>query len=158
MSWPAWANRVPREKIEAASEKYQLDPVLVASVVMTESGGNAKAARYEKGYHWVTDTAFWAKKCHITEATELMLQSCSWGLMQVMGATARDVGYTGFIPDLCIPELGLDVGCHYLHRLMVRHGSINDAVAAYNAGSVRISNGKYDNQEYVDRVAGWMRK
>ncbi|HXA47122.1 MAG TPA: lytic transglycosylase domain-containing protein, partial [Burkholderiaceae bacterium] len=53
------------------------------------------------------------------------------GLMQVMPTTAARYGRY----DLYSPEENLDVGAQYLHDLLVMfHGDVRLAVAAYNAG------------------------
>ena len=84
--------------------------------------------------------------------TELIAQKTSWGLMQVMGTVARELGHRGWLSELCEPERGIYYGCLHLKKLMDRHGNLSDTVAAYNAGSPRRDvNGKYVNQEYVDR-------
>jgi len=54
---------------------------------------------------------------------------------------------------LCKPVVGLEYGCQYLQWQFERYGELSDAVAAYNAGSVRLSeDGSYVNQAYVDKV------
>jgi hypothetical protein len=80
----------------------------------------------------------------------------SFGLMQVLGSTAVDLGY----PDpraLLEPAVGIDAGTQYLAKQLARYGGdVDAAVAAYNAGSVRFdTQERYINQPYVDRVRGF---
>jgi len=74
--------------------------------------------------------------------------------MQIMGATARELGFRAHFPALC-SEQGVKFGCEHLIRLRYRfypsHGW-DGVIAAYNAGSPRMSNGKWENQSYVDKV------
>jgi soluble lytic murein transglycosylase-like protein len=51
------------------------------------------------------------------------------------------------------PAVGLDLGAAYLAYQLERYGSIEAAVAAYNAGSVRYkgAEGQYVNQHYVEK-------
>jgi soluble lytic murein transglycosylase-like protein len=62
----------------------------------------------------------------------------SYGLMQILLSTARDLGFTGAPTDLFQPEKGVYYGTLYLARQLKRyHGDTTKAVAAYNAGSAR---------------------
>ena len=54
------------------------------------------------------------------------------GLMQVMPATAKEMGITGDLQD---PQVNIDAGCRYLAMMMSRYnGQLPIALAAYNAG------------------------
>lgn len=143
--------------IEAAASAHGLPPRLVAAIVRVESGGNAWATRYEPGFYerYIRDQktkAFGA----VSVPTEKNARATSWGLMQVMGETARCLGCTlPFLSALCDPATGLDWGCNLLKRLRARYLDTYGwagVVSAYNAGSVRTSGGKLSNQPYVDKV------
>ncbi|MGB3723660.1 MAG: lytic transglycosylase domain-containing protein [Pacificimonas sp.] len=81
------------------------------------------------------------------------------GLMQVMPATARDLGHRGTNADLNDPETSISLGTAYLRKL---HGLFgNDlplVIAAYNAGEGAVK--KYgrkippyrETQDYVRKV------
>jgi soluble lytic murein transglycosylase-like protein len=78
--------------------------------------------------------------------------------MQVMGATARELGFKGrFFTELCDPMEGLNYGCRYLVRLQREHFDRlgwPGVAAAYNAGTPRrLASGNFANQVYVDKVA-----
>ena len=84
-------------------------------------------------------------------------QQSSWGYMQIMGAVARECGYTGqFLTGLCEPAINIEMGCRHLQGLAKRYlatAGWPGVVAAYNAGSPRVlGNGQYENQAYVDAV------
>jgi len=140
------------DHIDIQATRRGLDPMLVAAMVEIESGGNEHAMRFEP---------VWYERLHkvdvprgVSEATERMQQATSWGLMQVLGVTARERGCDApFLSVLCTPVVGLEYGCQYLQWQFERYGELSDAVAAYNAGSVRLSeDGSYVNQAYVDKV------
>jgi Rod binding domain-containing protein len=89
--------------LASAARANGLDPALVLAVMMEESGGDA-AARSPKG---------------------------AFGLMQLMPATAREVGVT----DITDPGDNLAGGARYLARMLERFdGRLDLALAAYNAG------------------------
>jgi soluble lytic murein transglycosylase-like protein len=137
------------DQIDIIATRHGLDPLLVSAIVQVESGGNQWAMRYEPHFEWITDD----RPKGVSAATEIEQQRTSWGLMQVMGATARDLGCDApFLSVLCSPSVGLEYGCRYLARQLERYGSEVEAVAAYNAGSVRRSGDEFVNQSYVDKV------
>lgn len=131
-----------------------IPPALVLGIIETESGGNPCAARYEQNYRWTIPSARRPGNC--TQNTETVMQKTSWGLMQVMGAVAREYGYSGWLNSLTDPETNITVGVTHLEKLHKRffkkHG-MGGVIAAYNAGSPRVgTDGKFVNQKYVDLV------
>jgi soluble lytic murein transglycosylase-like protein len=124
---------------------------LVAAIAMAESSGDPWAVRYEPKFRWLTDLAQRPFAC--THFTEEHLQKCSWGLMQIMGATARQIGFRGWITELLAPETNVLFGMRYLATLRDRYECRTNVIAAYNAGSpIAGEDGRYKNQPYVDRV------
>ena len=141
------------EHIEIAAEKFGINQTIVKAIVQVESGGDIYAVRYEPDWKWFFRVSYWASKLRITDKTERLLQMCSFGPMQVIGANARENGHTGSLIELCSWEIGLLYGCKYLKKQLVRYLDYQDAIAAYNAGSVRLNlDGTYKNQDYVDKV------
>lgn len=120
--------------IEHNANRFGLDPKMVDAVCAVESSHEPWATRYEPGWRWFADVDFHAGETRITKATERVQQATSWGLMQVMGAVSRELGYRGHLPGLCTPHWGLYYGCMKLQQLYEKHGSVMDALAAYNAG------------------------
>jgi soluble lytic murein transglycosylase-like protein len=87
----------------AAAQRHGLDPNLVLAVVGVESAFQPDAVSH-KG---------------------------AQGLMQLMPATARELGVT----DALDPAQNLDGGTRYLRMLMAQYGGdLGKALAAYNAG------------------------
>ncbi len=141
------------------SARYGLPPALVAAVVRVESGGNPLAFRFEPAFlkRYVLNNPSVKAKAPCSLETERQARAMSWGLMQVMGETARGMGFDGpFLSALTDPAIGLDYGCRLLARLKARHLAVHGwpgVAAAYNAGSVRFApDGAFVNQAYVDTV------
>src|ERR1700675_1425395 len=112
-----------------------LEPALVCAVVEQESGWNPWAMRYEP--------AFFAKYVaplytnNKVGATEAYARGISWGLMQVMGQTAREKGASSlYLSTLCDPAVGLAVGCRILmQKLEAAGGDAGRALLAWNGGA-----------------------
>jgi len=94
--------------------QHGLDPALACAVIEQESGGDQWAIRYEARFYLkYVSPLFEDKKI---DATEGMARATSWGVMQVMGQTAREAGWFGALPALCDPANGIEVGCTILAR------------------------------------------
>jgi len=142
---------VTAETIDIVATKHGIDPALVAAIVEVESAGNPWAMRFEPDWPYFVETDVRG----VSRATEEMQQQTSWGLMQVMGTVARELGCDApFLSALCAPAVGLKFGCQYLRRQLDRYdGNEVAAVAAYNAGTARqTSGGDWMNQAYVNKV------
>ena len=144
-----------RAQIAFAAGEAGLDGRLVAAVVQVESGGNEYAWNPEGHYRWfwnvytktpfrvLTDVERGSKypptdfPCLAGDRDqEWWGQSASWGLMQVMGAVAREQGFLGpYLTELVHPIVNLEYGCAVLAK-RIRWAKGNEArgVAAYNAG------------------------
>jgi len=93
------------------SQKYDLDPVLVAAVIKTESNFKADAVSSKNAY----------------------------GLMQITKETAHwaagKMGLSDFTTDMLMdPETNIMIGCWYMNNLQKEFGSTELVLAAYNAG------------------------
>lgn len=125
--------------IAAAAEKHGLSPVVVRAMAIHESaGGITYATRFEPGFYrrYLADKPmnFVPHGCSVE--TERIGRATSWGLMQVMGETARCNGFRGWFAELCEPAMGLEWGCLYLHRLKDRFPNADwpTLMRAYNGG------------------------
>lgn len=115
----------------------------VAAIVWQESRGDPLAHRYEdefyKRYVEAKDRAELIG--HVphgipTLATEKRDRAYSWGLMQIMGQTARETGFTeDNLTALLDPSLNLDIGCKFLAKLHKKHKTLYGVLAAYNGSS-----------------------
>jgi soluble lytic murein transglycosylase-like protein len=112
--------------VDAAARRHGLDPALVKAVVAVESGFQPQAVS-PKG---------------------------AQGLMQLMPATARDLG----VMDPFDPAANLDGGSRYLSTLVARYdGDLSKALAAYNAGMGAVARHGgvppyAETRKYVNRV------
>lgn len=130
-----------------------VDPDLAIAVAEVESSFDEKACRFEANWKYLLKVQENAKACRITEDTERILQMISWGLMQVMGSVARELGHDGPLVELLRPEVGVRLGVLKLKSLSSRYSVLDDIIASYNAGSPRkLENGQYSNQSYVRKV------
>lgn len=126
---------------------------LAIAVCEVESAGDHLAVRFEPGWRYFYQVEAHARSAHITVETERTLQAMSWGLMQVMGSVARELGHQGSLLALCDAFTGAKYGCLKLASFLRKYSKMEDAIAAYNAGSPRrAADGTYVNQAYVDKV------
>src|SRR5215469_2025344 len=103
------------ELIKAAKDAaftQGLDSALVCAVVEQESGWEPWAIRYEPAYQ-VKYIAPQILKTNWSP-TEATARSFSWGLMQILGDSARSAGFTGHLSSLCDPIVNLRYGCIWL--------------------------------------------
>lgn len=99
--------------INEYSEKHGVDPLLIKSIVRQESGFNSNAKS----------------------------KAGAGGLMQLMPATAKEVG----VNNVFDPKQNLEGGIKYFSKLLNRFdGDIQLALAAYNAGAGNVK--KYGNK------------
>lgn len=75
----------------------------------------------------------------------------SYGLCQIKYQTAKELGFKGHISDLWLkPEINKYWALQYLKKQLKRYGTVDKAIAAYNAGSLK--NGEIRNTKYVRKV------
>ena len=139
---------MPAEELVALAKSvalhYALDPALVCAVCEQESNWEPWAIRFEPDFE-----ERYVAKLHLGP-TESIARSISWGLMQVMGETAREHGYLGKLAQLCDPETGLNVGATVLsYKLALARREVARALELYNGGG---------NPAYADQVLRRMAK
>ena len=127
---------------------HNLKPEVVMAMVLQESTANPFAVRYERRFYYKyidplqrEELKGWKPEINTIPSldTEKTLRATSFGLLQVMGSTAREIGdfKEPFLTKLLDPEIGVDVGCRVLsHYLGLENGDYRRALARYNAGSV----------------------
>ncbi len=143
---------------ELAAATHRLPAGLVKAIIQVESGGNTYAMRYEAAflYRYVPSTPQ-RFGCASLE-TERQARATSWGLMQIMGQVARELGCKEpFLSTLCDAETGLRYGCLLLARLRdlyLRGYGWDGVISAYNQGSPikNKKSGAFLNQGYVMKV------
>ena len=133
----------------AAAARAGVRAPLLVGLAWKESSFDPTAVRPEPTFPYLWDCATGKPTrdpasvrgpAGVPAATELWQQRASWGLCQVMGATARFLGFRGaFLSALCHPDIGLELGARYLASLLRRMDE-SDALSAYNAGAPTSAN------------------
>src|SRR5260370_24762967 len=131
MAFPAQLIALARKAAGAQS----LDPALVCAVVEQESAWNPWAMRYEPRFFAKYVASLYTN--NKVSASEAYSRGFSWGLMQVMGQVAREVGFDPlFLSALRDPDQGLAVGCKVLRKKFdAMAGDTTRALLAWNGGS-----------------------
>jgi len=141
---PKTYQRVRRhwQQIEAAAVRFGINPAVLAGLVATESGGNYLAYRAEPRYRWLLKAA--RRPRIITADTSIYMQRISYGLCQVMGAVAREHGFTGWLSALFMPEVGLHYGAKHLAACIRRAGGgLYGGLRRYNGHPRRPATARY---------------
>jgi len=170
-------NKDEAQAIASHASFYELPKELLMAIIKVESAINKFAYRVEPPYRYLVNVASKQPFRRLTPAenksevapkdfpyirglssrnTEWLGQQASWGPMQIMGAVAREYGFTQAFPELCSYVAGTKFPCLHLvnlkKRFLEKHGWAG-VVAAYNAGSPRyIDGGDFENQVYVDKI------
>src|SRR6266852_2898495 len=143
--------QLPRHLVElalAAARTAQLDELLVCAVVEQESSWNPWAVRFVSEF----ERRYIHPAIPFAPTTEELSLAVSWGLMQVMGKTARENGFQEkFLTSLCSPETGLAIGCRVLKRkIQIAKGDIIEALHFWNGGA-----NKYYSSQVLARRANY---
>lgn len=119
-----------RALMEKVAAEFSLDPNLVEAVAHQESAFRTDAFRFEP--------AFYERYLkHLPEYRDAIPRrvSSSYGLLQVLFATARDYGYIGEPEELFQPAVGIKWGCYILSQLIRwADRDLTKALGAYNGG------------------------
>ena len=134
-----------------AARAHDLWPELVCAVIEQESAWDRWAMRYEPAFYKryiepqlarpggqdATPRAG-SPRAALSD-TEARARAFSWGLMQVMGQTAREHGFSASsLAQLCDPVTGLDLGCRVLAaKLAAAEDNVVRALLLWNGGGNR---------------------
>ena len=132
------------EIIKKNADEHRLSPDLLAALIWQESKGNRWAARHEPGFlarylrHLSYDQLPGLKPddSYCNEATERILRATSLGLTQIMGETARELGFNRpCLLELLTDELNVEYGAKYLSRCIKNSsGNVANGLRRYNGG------------------------
>jgi soluble lytic murein transglycosylase-like protein len=139
------------------SREHNLDPKLVGAVIWQESRGRPFANRYEGGFYRkylqakkLKDLPGYVPLAHgRSELTEIKDRATSFGLMQVMGQTAREYGFKfNELTVLLDPMVNVEIGTKILaDKIRKKGGDIHKGLLAWNGGN---------NLEYPNEVMKWL--
>jgi hypothetical protein len=142
---------------------------LILAIIDTESSGNPWAWNSEPKYRWLwnvkTDAPFRQLRADEIDAEvppidfpsypgtardqEWWGQQSSFGLLQVMGAAAREQGFRGqYLTELADPVTNIEYGVKHLWNYAYQYGnrSTGQALARWNSG------GRPDDGTYAAKV------
>lgn len=167
------------ELIVSMATKFNLDSNLLIAQIFVESGNDPFAWNPEPQYRY-----FWNVKTRapfraltasevVAESApadfpalagdkdqEWWAQQASWGLLQIMGALARELGFIRpYLTELCDPVQNLEIGCMHLSNLLSwSDGNTDKALSAYNGGKKGNSTPPFRNQSYASKVKAQLTK
>lgn len=134
------------EIVNRVSISHGVRPDIVAAMIVQESSGRPLAYRFEPKFYerYIALRAREKLSGHVpssvTLISEKIARATSFGLMQIMGETARSI--LGFkndhLPALFDPEVNIELGVRYLAMLLQRHSSLPErerytkALTSYN--------------------------
>lgn len=98
--------------VEQYAAEYNVNPLLIYSIIKTESGfdPNATSNVDARGLMQITEETFAWIKLKIAQDEEIVFE------------------------DLYLPEVNVRFGAYYLSRCMERYGDVSTAAAAYHSG------------------------
>ena len=115
--------------VKTQATQLGLDPALACAVVEQESGWNRWAIRYEPAFY-----VRYEQPQNLT-ATEKTARAISWGLFQLMGQCARELGYKGDLANLCDPQVGVEWSLRHLAgKLKLANGDVAKGLLFWNGG------------------------
>lgn len=146
----------------AYEKEFDLPAGVLGAVIAQESSGNPYATRYEPDFFAkyiefrprVKLGGTWPAA--VTEDTERHGRATSWGLMQVMGQVARELGFEGnYFTELSEPSVGVRFGAMFLKRKLDVYGpDLSQALSAYNGGTPTSSNIETYVRPIMNRMNG----
>ncbi len=125
----------------AAAVNAGVDPALVCAVCHHESAGwKQYATRYEPGFYRryiepMKDVQVFGA---VSQDTERQGRAFSYGLMQIMGQVARELGFQGeFLAELTDPLTNVTYGIKRLKKALdKKNGNVREALLDYNGGGI----------------------
>jgi hypothetical protein len=133
-------------------DAHNTDKKLLLALAKQESSLDENATRFEPEWQLFKEPLLFSDRLVITFETEQTHQATSWGLMQIMGVTARDLGFKGQLPSLIYPDVNIVWGYKKIVQLRKKYPDLLDVIASYNSGIPHKEDGVYINKNYVDSV------
>lgn len=123
---------------------------LILAIIWQESSGDQWAVRWEKAYQYfcrLNGKPLYRKNLNYMQNRgaavvvlgewEFYMQSASHGLLQLMGAVARELGWRKSLMEIYDPNINISLGVKHLQRKIKQAGSLRGGIVRYNgAGAV----------------------
>lgn len=110
-----------------------------------ESSGHTDAFRFEPS------VVRWFRASSLTKGLAPRRFAGSYGLCQILYATATDLGFTGLPEALFVPAVNLDYGAKHLASLLIwAKGREGQALEAWNGGKGNV--GSAQTRAYAAKV------
>lgn len=137
------------EDYESKYVNFPVDNSLILAMVWQESAGDPWAIRYESRYQYFYDlktkkslykkgTRFGSNRINalsVLGETEFHMQSTSFGLLQIMGAVAREYGFVDkYLTTMCNAEFNIEVGLRVIKKYYELTGNVEKMLLRYNGG------------------------
>src|SRR2546426_6368986 len=115
---------------------HGLSPALMFALVEQESAWNPWGFRYERNFYTHYLVPHYSASALISMDTELRARATSWGLFQVLGETAREIGFARkYLAELIQPDVSSEFGCMlFAQKLLKSNGDVRLALLSYNGG------------------------
>ncbi len=136
-----------------------IDVRIFTALIQQESGFDPWATRFEPHYYErhlknknKTELVGYVPLLIPTFRTECTHRATSWGLCQILGDTARGLGFKGrFLSQLLQPEVNIGLGTSYFAMLLKRVKE-EDKITKYRTALLRWNGG--GDLSYPDKVFG----
>lgn len=143
------------------SRFYNVNPSLIAAVIWQESRCDPNAIRYEDRFFlkylkrraYADLGGFLPNPRKVSADTERRMRAVSWGLMQLLGQTAREQGFEGtFLTELLDVEANIKTGVGLLAKFLEQNeGDAHKALLRYNGGGNKMY--PHDVLSHIDSTA-----
>lgn len=143
--------------IKQASLDTQIEPKYIAAIIYEESRGIPWAYNVEKGFYtkylqgkpWNKLPGYFPRERPPMPSVEIEARYWSWGLMQIMGQTAREHGFEGrYLTELLDPVVNICLGARIFAAKWKPGEPLETGLLRWNGGA---------DKEYPERVKKWLK-
>lgn len=115
--------------VQQVAPGFDLDPALVCGIIQRESSFSPAVTRFEPAFK-----ERYLDKLHLPE-DETKARATSYGLMQLLGESAREMGFAEPLVNLLDPDTNITWGCRWLkHKMALAKGDVSVGLLYWNGG------------------------